>query len=376
MRRVRVAVSPSPYVVLIGRGVLAQPQLRLALRGAASGIIVSSRKIMSLHGKALLTALTQAGLERTHLVLLRDREGAKTVLEWERTLRAMAKAGLDRSSVVIAFGGGSIGDAAGFAAATYMRGVRFIQIPTTLLAMVDSSVGGKTGLNLKEGKNLVGSFHQPGLVLADLSFLRTLSARERQSGVYEILKCGLLNRARLLMLIERTNGLRRASEEELTDAIAEAVRIKARIVERDEREAGERVLLNLGHTLGHALEAATSYRLFTHGEAVGYGMEFAVDLGERLGVTPHAWARRIRTAIRAVGPRPALRPAMAAGTRRAALMDKKRDGSRLKEILLTLPGRPLVHLMDARSFALEAGAWVRLKARTRGSRGPAFTTGS
>ncbi|MBK5256848.1 MAG: 3-dehydroquinate synthase, partial [Vicinamibacteria bacterium] len=178
MRRVRVAVGPNPYAIVIGRGALSDPQLRRLLRGAASALVVSSREVMRFHGPALLAALKKAGLDRPRIVLLRDREKAKTVLEWERMLRAMTKAGLDRSSLVIAFGGGSIGDAAGFAASTYMRGIRFIQIPTTLLAMVDSSVGGKTGINLKEGKNLVGSFHQPSLVLADLSFLSTLSPKE------------------------------------------------------------------------------------------------------------------------------------------------------------------------------------------------------
>jgi 3-dehydroquinate synthase len=320
---------------------------------------------MRLHGAALLTAVTKAGLDRPRIVLLRDREGAKTVLEWERTLRAMAKARLDRSSVVIAFGGGSLGDAAGFAAATYMRGVRFIQIPTTLLAMVDSSVGGKTGLNIKEGKNLVGSFHQPSLVLADLRFLRTLPARELQSGVYEILKCGLLRSRGLLGLVERTTGLRRATEVELAEAIAEAVRIKARIVERDEREAGERVLLNLGHTLGHALEAATSYGRFTHGEAVGYGMDFVADLGQRLGLTPESAARRIRNAIRAVGPRTPLRAGMAAGVRRAVMSDKKRGGAGIREILLAGPQSPVVRRMEARALAAEAGEWVRRKSTGR-----------
>jgi 3-dehydroquinate synthase len=270
----------------------------------------------------------------------------------------MAKAGLDRTSFVVAFGGGSIGDAAGFAAATYMRGIRLVQIPTTLLSMVDSSVGGKTGVNLVEGKNLVGSFHQPGLVLADLSLLRTLPARERRSGVYEVVKCGLLRNEALLTLVERTRGLRQATDEDLETAIAAAVRIKARIVERDERESGERVLLNLGHTLGHALEAATAYRRFTHGEAVGYGMEFAVDLGEALGLTDASAARRMRAAIRAVGPRTPLDRSMVAAAQKAALGDKKREGDGLKEILLRGPGQPLVQRFEARRFAAVVGKWL------------------
>ena len=362
MKRVRVAVGRTPYDVVIGRGALSGPRLRRVLGRNASGIVVSSEKVMNLHGKALLRALRKAGFETQRVLSLRDGEGAKTTREWERIIRAMAKARLDRSSFVIAFGGGSVGDAAGFAAATYMRGIRFIQIPTTLLAMVDSSVGGKTGINLVEGKNLAGSFHQPSLVLADVAFLKTLPARERQSGVYEILKCGLLRSQSLLKLVERTRGLRRASDIDIENAIAQAVRVKARIVERDEREAGERVLLNLGHTLGHSLEAATSYRVFTHGEAVGYGMEFVIDLGERLGVTPASAARRMRSAIQAVGRRIPLRPAMVAAAQKAALGDKKREGGEIKEILLCGPQQPVIHRMEARHFVKEAGAWLSGKA--------------
>ena len=271
---------------------------------------------------------------------------------------AMARARLDRSSFVVAFGGGSIGDAAGFAAATYMRGIRLIQIPTTLLSMVDSSVGGKTGVNLVEGKNLVGSFHQPCLVLADLAFLRTLPARERQSGVFEVVKCGLLRNEALLALVESTRGLRKATGEEVETAIAAAVRIKARIVERDERESGERVLLNLGHTLGHALEAATAYRRFTHGEAVGYGLEFAVDLSERLGVASLSAAVRMRSAIRSVGAKAPLRRGMARLARQAVFSDKKRDGTELTEILLARPGRPIVRRIEARAYATDAERWL------------------
>ena len=373
MRRVRVVAGRAPYDVLIGRGVVSGPQLRRCLGKTASGIVVSQARVMQLHGPAILAALDSAGFEIRRLLLLPDGEAAKTTRGWERAIRAMAKAGLDRSSYVIAFGGGSIGDAAGFAAATYMRGIRLIQVPTTLLSMVDSSVGGKTGVNLVEGKNLVGSFHQPSLVLADLAFLRTLPARERQSGVYEVVKCGLLMDEALLRLVKRTRGLRKATNEDLETAIAAAVRIKARIVERDEREVGERVLLNFGHTLGHALEAATSYRRFTHGEAVGYGMEFAVDLGARLGVTDSAAARRMRTAIRAVGRRTPLDRSMVAAVRKATLGDKKREGRELKEILLSGPQRPIVHRMDAKAFAALVGTWIGSKtgvARDRARRQP------
>ena len=364
MRRVRVDVGQTPYDVLIGRGASEPPQLRRCLGKGAGGIVVSSEGVMRLHGSGLMERLGGVGFKALAVVLLGDAEAAKTMREWERAIRVMARAGLDRSSMVIAFGGGSIGDAAGFAAATYMRGIRVIQIPTTLLSMVDSSVGGKTGINLAEGKNLVGSFHQPSLVLADLAFLQTLPAREHQSGVYEILKCGLLRSAALLRLVERTRGLRAASEAEMETAIAEAVRVKARIVERDERERGERVLLNFGHTLGHALEAATSYRVFTHGEAVGYGMEFAVDFGLSLGLTKPLSARRIQSAIEAVGSRTPLRPSMARGAYRATLSDKKRKGQQMNEVLLAGPQRPFVHRSDAAAFATRVSEWISARSRS------------
>ena len=363
MKRVRVAAGGAPYDVIIGRGALEASRLRSCLGANPSGIVVSSALVMRLHGPALGKALGEAGFEARRELLLPDGEAAKTSRVWERTIRAMAKAGLDRSSFVMAFGGGSIGDAAGFAAATYMRGIRLIQIPTTLLSMVDSSVGGKTGVNLPEGKNLVGSFHQPSLVLADLAFLRTLPARERRSGVYEVLKCGLLRNEALLKLIERTRGLSKATDGDLETAIAAAVRIKARIVERDERETGERVLLNLGHTLGHALEAATSYRRFTHGEAVGYGMEFAVDLGERLGVTEKVVARRMRAAIRSVGPRTPLDRSLVAASQKAVLGDKKREGHDLMEILLRGPQEPLIQRIEARAFAASVRDWLSERVR-------------
>jgi len=365
MKRVRVAAGRVPYDVIIGRGAVSPRRLRSFLGESGAGVVVSSARVMALHGPALRKALDGAGFENRRTVLLPDGESAKTAKVWERVMRAMARTRLDRSSFVIAFGGGSIGDAAGFAAATYMRGIRLIQIPTTLLSMVDSSVGGKTGINLADGKNLVGSFHQPSLVLADIAFLETLPARERQSGVYEIVKCGLLRSQALLTLVARTRGLSKAVDHAFEAAIAGAVRIKARIVERDEREDGERALLNLGHTLGHALEAATSYRRFTHGEAVGYGMEFAVDLSAALGFIDAAAGRRMRAAVLSVGPKTSLDASMVAAARAAMLGDKKRDGRVLKEILLRGPQRPIIHKMDAKALAGLAGSWLEAAAMGR-----------
>lgn len=364
MKRVRVKLPLSPYDVIVGNGALHPRNLRPLLEPGAQGMVVSSRPVMTMHGEALTRVLAGCGFETRRVLLLGDGEKAKTAQSWERATQTMAQAALDRSSFVVAFGGGSIGDAAGFAAATYMRGIRFIQIPTTLLAMVDSSVGGKTGINLADGKNLVGAFHQPSLVLADLSFLRTVPPRERQSGAYEILKCALLRSASLFELMERTGGLQRASDAELERAVAEAVRIKARIVETDEKEAGDRILLNLGHTLGHALEAATSYRAFTHGEAVGYGIEFAIDFGERIGVTPKKVARRMRAALLSLGPRTPLKKTLGGAALKAVRRDKKRSGDQLKEILLEGIGQPAIHALGVTDFARAATAWLDERERT------------
>ena len=362
MKRVRVRAGHEPYDVIIGGGVLAGRNLAPILGRASACFVVSSPRVMDLHGDRLSRALQDSKAPVAGTILLRDGEAAKTAREWQRASAAMARAVLDRRALVIAFGGGSVGDAAGFAASTYARGIGFVQIPTTLLAMVDSSVGGKTGINLPEGKNLVGSFHQPRLVIADTSLLKTLPAREKQSGVYEILKCGLIRSRALLALIRGTDGLRRASEGQLETAIAEAVRIKARIVERDERESGDRILLNYGHTLGHALEAATNYGVFTHGEAVGYGMEFAADFATATGVTTDGVAVEIRDAVRSLGPRVALQPPLARRLRGAMLRDKKRDGDAIREILIRVPGRPVVQRIPAATFADAAAAWVRAEA--------------
>jgi 3-dehydroquinate synthase len=367
MKRVRVNVPAGAYDVLVGQGALSPRNLRSVLGKNSHGVLMSSRKVMDLHGATIRAALSEAGFELRTEVRLPDGERAKTFREWDRASRALARAQIDRSGFVIAFGGGSVGDAAGFVAATYMRGIRVIQIPTTLLSMVDSSVGGKTGLNLKDGKNLVGAFHQPRLVLADLRFLSTLPARERQSGVYEILKCAFLKSVPLLRLIERTRGLRRASVPDLEKAVAMAVEVKARIVEADERESGERVFLNLGHTLGHALEAATGYRQYTHGEAVGYGMQFAVELGVQEGISSRTEASKMLAAIRQVGPRRALSGATAPRVRAATLRDKKRSGATIKEILLRAPAQPVIQEFDAPSFAKAAVDWLARQTRSAGS---------
>jgi 3-dehydroquinate synthase len=331
MRRVHVRSSQGAYVVSIGFGALNHK--KNWPKSPSAGIVVSSKRIFALHGETFVKAAARFGHRMLGVALVRDGERAKVISQWERLQHAFAGAGLDRQSIVWALGGGSVGDVAGFAAATYLRGVRFAQIPTTLLAMVDSSVGGKTGVNIARGKNLIGAFHAPIAVLADTRFLDTLSPRERRSGAAEILKCGALGARRLLSLVERTGGLARATREETESAIAAAIRKKAAIVGRDERESGERRLLNLGHTVGHALEAATSYRRFTHGEAVLWGIAFAVAESVRRGLARERDLAPLSRALATIGPRPSLPAGSRARILSGLATDKKRDGASIEEPL-------------------------------------------
>jgi len=238
----------------------------------------------------------------------------------ERLLTNFAAARADRSSVVLAFGGGVIGDLAGFAASIYMRGLRVIQMPTTLLAQVDAAIGGKTGVNLPAGKNLVGTFHQPRLVIADPKVLSTLEEREFRAGMFEVIKAGAIRDKALLQFVsEKRAKLLQRDSRAVDRVITDAVRVKAEVVAADEREADLRRILNFGHTVGHALEAATDYKKYLHGEAVGWGMVAASYIGVAHGITPEKVAAKVTSAVQAFGPLPeanlpdeSLRPFLAA----------------------------------------------------------------
>lgn len=234
-----------------------------------------------------------------------DGERHKTLNTVYTLVKQMADEGVDRSSLVIAFGGGMVGDVAGFAAAIYMRGIPVVQIPTTLLAQVDASIGGKTGVNLPAGKNLAGSFHQPKLVLIDLSVLSTLPDREYRAGFFEVIKCGVIRDAKLFDAIEKDpqKFLKRVPAS-LMQAITSSVTVKADVVSRDEREGGLRRILNFGHTVGHALEADGHYKTLLHGEAVGWGMIAAAQLGASVGITPRKVAERVTNVVLQCGPLP------------------------------------------------------------------------
>ncbi|MGE0039889.1 MAG: 3-dehydroquinate synthase [Vicinamibacterales bacterium] len=299
--RIEVDASQGAYSVLVGPGALRGLSARLdALGLGPRRFLVSSPLVWKLHR----AALKGVGTEREP-ILVPDGERAKTLATVARVYEALIRAGADRSAVVVALGGGVVGDLVGFAAATYLRGVRLVQVPTTLLAQVDSAVGGKVGVNHPLGKNLVGAFHAPRLVVADPGVLATLPRREFRAGLYEVVKYGVIASEPLFARLGDTlPALFRHDESAIAAVVAESCRIKAAVVSADEREGGHRRILNFGHTIGHALEAVTRYRRLRHGEAVAYGMMAAMALGVARGVTPVPARDALRALVARMGPLP------------------------------------------------------------------------
>jgi 3-dehydroquinate synthase len=299
----RVETPQRSYDALIERGALARVGEFLPSRSGKT-FVVTTQDVWQLHGPAIETAISGRPFE---VLFFPGGESRKRLAEVEVLAEHMLATGGDRSSVVIAFGGGIVGDVAGFLAAIFMRGVPVIQVPTTLLAQVDAAVGGKTGVNLVSGKNLLGSFHQPLAVLIDPDVLRTLPEREYRAGLYEIIKCGVIRDEPLFRLLENCAASVLAQEPAtLERIIADAVRIKAEVVSADEREGDLRRILNFGHTIGHALEAETKYSRFLHGEAVAFGMRAATALAERTGDLAASDRAAIDRVITRYGPIPAL----------------------------------------------------------------------
>ena len=299
---VQVALGARAYDIVIGRGLLATLGARIkALRPGAKTAIVTDATVAKHHLAAAEAALKSAGIESSAIVVPPG-EGSKSYATFETVCEAIIAARIERGDLVVALGGGVIGDLAGFAAASVRRGLDFVQVPTTLLAQVDSSVGGKTGINSRHGKNLVGAFHQPILVIADTALLDTLPKREFRAGYAEIAKFGLLGDAAFFSWLEANWQDIFAGAAAREHAIAVCCRGKAGIVARDERETGERALLNLGHTFGHALEAGAGFsgRLL-HGEAVALGTALAFEFSARKGLISEADAARARAHLAAVG---------------------------------------------------------------------------
>jgi 3-dehydroquinate synthase len=301
--RVAVDLAGREYDILVGRGLIPEAGHEIRRRFKAKRLIVVTDENVARHHLAPLQTALDAAELRHEVVVLPPGEQTKDLHRFPDFAERLLDFGLERGSLLVALGGGVIGDLTGFAAATLLRGMDFVQIPTTLLAQIDSSVGGKTGVNTRQGKNLVGAFHQPRLVLADLAALDTLPEREFRSGYAEMVKYGLLGDADFFAHLEKLGGLTgRNDGAELAKAVAHCCRMKAAIVAEDEREAGRRALLNLGHTFGHALEAETGFGPdLLHGEGVGLGMVLAADLSVRLGRLDASEAQRIRAHVEKVG---------------------------------------------------------------------------
>ncbi len=313
-----------PYPVLIEAGLLASmgEGLRQLLPGRNRYYVITVPPVRRRHGKAVAGSLKRAGLACS-VIEMPDGERHKTLATVGRLAQKMVRLGADRKAVVLALGGGVVGDVAGFLASIYMRGVELVQVPTTLLAQVDASIGGKTGVDLPQGKNLVGTFFHPRAVYIDPAVLATLPEREFRSGLYECLKYGVIRRREIFQFMEENRErILQRDPAALEWLIAECVSVKAEVVAADEREGDLRRILNFGHTVGHALEAEAGYRRFLHGEAVGWGMLAACKIGAAVGKTDPATAKRIASAVLGVAPLP---PVRASGRRIARWLgsDKK-----------------------------------------------------
>lgn len=304
--RIPVRTSSRSYEVLVERGLLrsASAMLQETMPSPSKAFLVSSAPVLKLWGSPLRQSFADAGCQFAVLEMA-DGETSKRLSAVEKLAGKMVRLEADRRSVVIAMGGGVVGDVAGFLASIFMRGIPVIQIPTTLVAQVDSAIGGKTGVNLVSGKNLMGTFHQPLAVLADPEVLLTLPDREHRSGLFEAMKYGVIRNPQIFELMEaHREALLRKDGELLEQLIVECVKVKADVVSADEREGGERRILNFGHTIGHALESATKYQHFLHGEAVGWGMVAATLIGRNLGITDTSTAQRIIAMVLAYGTLP------------------------------------------------------------------------
>ncbi|MBS1216014.1 MAG: 3-dehydroquinate synthase [Proteobacteria bacterium] len=342
MQTVRVALGERAYPIHIGSGLLGRVDLLLPHLAAKRVAIVSNTTVAPIYLDRVAGPLDAAGVRVTK-VLVPDGESHKDWATLNLVFDGLLRTRCDRQTTVIALGGGVIGDLAGFAAATFMRGMPFIQMPTTLLAQVDSSVGGKTGINHPLGKNMIGAFHQPQLVLADVATLDTLPPRELAAGLAEVIKHGLILDAAFFDWLEANmERLVARDPEALTHAIRRSVEIKAEIVARDERETGDRALLNFGHTFGHAIEAGLGFGTWLHGEAIGAGMVMAADLSRRLGHLRERDVDRVKSLVARAGL-PIVAPALGPD-RYLDLMsfDKKAQGGRVRFILLKRLGNAYV----------------------------------
>jgi 3-dehydroquinate synthase len=342
MQTVRVALGPRSYPIHIGSGLLGRADLIVPALPQPRTAIVTNGTVAAHYLEPLAAALGAAGAACVRIVVP-DGEDSKDWATLNTVFDALLGHRCDRQTAIIALGGGVIGDLAGFAAATYQRGVPFVQVPTTLLAQVDSSVGGKTAINHPRGKNMIGAFHQPLVVVADTDTLATLPDRELRAGLAEVIKHGAIRDAGLFGWLEaNVERLLARDPEALAHVVRRSVEIKAEVVAADERESGERVLLNFGHTFGHAIEAGVGYGRWLHGEAVGAGMAMAADLSARVGLLDGASVDRLRRVLERAGL-PVAGPRLDAD-RYVELMavDKKARAGRTPFILLERLGAAVI----------------------------------
>jgi 3-dehydroquinate synthase len=342
VRTVNVSLGNRSYEIKIGPGLLARlgnecARLKLGNRCA----IISDGNVAPRYGKAARRAISTTGFDPV-LITVPAGETAKSLKSVQACCDQLAAHRLERSSFIVALGGGVVGDLAGFVAATYLRGIPFVQAPTTLLAQVDSSVGGKVGVNLKAGKNLFGAFYQPRLVLCDLDTLRTLPAREYRAGLAEVIKYGIICDANLFKRLERDiPKLLRREPETLSEIVARCCEIKADVVGRDETESGLRAILNFGHTIGHALEAISHYGKYLHGEAISIGQVAAAGISARTSGLPACDVERIRNLFQRAGLPTQVRLSAAQRKKLFAAMrlDKKVTGGEIKFVLAERIGK-------------------------------------
>jgi 3-dehydroquinate synthase len=354
---VRVRLGERSYAIRVGAGILGSAESYGELPRGSGAMIVSNETVAPLYLERLQRAL--AGVyPKIDVVRLPDGEARKTWATLQTIFDAMLAAHCDRSTTVFALGGGVVGDLAGFAAACFMRGVPYVQVPTTLLAQVDSSVGGKTGVNHAAGKNMIGAFHQPLAVVADVDALDTLPARELAAGLAEVIKYGAIADDAFLTWIEHNMpALLEREKTALVHAVTRSCEIKAAVVGADERESGLRAILNFGHTFAHAIETGTGHGAWLHGEAVGCGMVLAADLSVRLGLIDSAHAARLARLVAAAGL--PLRSPPLGIDRYLSLMraDKKALGGELRLIVLEGPGRAALRTVDASAVAATLAAF-------------------
>ncbi len=347
---VKLKAPGSQYDIIIGRGTLdrvGSATCSLLGEQARRAVLISNRKVFALYGKRVTSSLRKSGF-KVESFLIGDGERHKSLWTLQRALSFLATVGLERSAAIVALGGGVVGDLAGLTAALYLRGVALIQVPTTLLAEIDASVGGKTVVNLPQGKNLVGVFHQPRAVFIDTETLRTLSKRELTAGWCEAVKQGAVGSRKLFDKAHRllAGGSTVANyEDQLSCSIAAQCRFKAGIVAGDERENLDRTdyrsrrILNFGHTVGHSLEAVTRYRRFKHGEAVGHGMLVAGEISRRIGLLKDSGLGRLRETIQSCGRLPRANDLEPYAIIKALRGDKKSIGGKIKWVLLEEIGK-------------------------------------